>query len=299
MNDHQSDQEYLREKLALLGEPELPDSLSAESLFRRLDAGELSLPEEGPEKSPKVISWVPMVKRTLPIAACLALVLILYQGYEVGLARNFNSSGAAAPRMAQSSAMDAPAEAERTEDSSNQESAAVSSAPAAAAEVAPEEPEPSPRMKAYGDLSEGSPDTGGASFDKAPENEMMMDLPEEEIPLANPDIGSVTVTEEPSNPDTSGAGAADSETPAPIPLEELAPQMLEIATVYAPEEGLVPVLVWREWNDRDKTKVVFTVHYQAEGQEELSYVFYCGLREEGDALRLELASFRECPNGGH
>ena len=46
MNEH--DLEYLREKLALLGEPELPPALSAAALFQRMEEGSLSLPEEDP-----------------------------------------------------------------------------------------------------------------------------------------------------------------------------------------------------------------------------------------------------------
>ena len=48
MNEHETEQdlEFLREKLALLGEPELPPALSAAALFRRMDEGSLTLPEE-------------------------------------------------------------------------------------------------------------------------------------------------------------------------------------------------------------------------------------------------------------
>ncbi len=90
MNEH--DLEYLREKLALLGEPELPPALSAAALFQRMEEGSLSLPEEDPleetaasGKAPagespsqggKVISWKKVLRRGIPLAACLALVLM-------------------------------------------------------------------------------------------------------------------------------------------------------------------------------------------------------------------------------
>ena len=45
----QNDTERLKQKLALLGEPALPASLSAEALFRRMDEGRLTLPEREPE----------------------------------------------------------------------------------------------------------------------------------------------------------------------------------------------------------------------------------------------------------
>ena len=90
MNEH--DLEYLREKLALLGEPELPPALSAAALFQRMEEGSLSLPEEDPleetaaaGKAPagespsqggKVISWKKVLRRGIPLAACLALGLM-------------------------------------------------------------------------------------------------------------------------------------------------------------------------------------------------------------------------------
>ena len=45
----QNDTERLKQKLALLGEPALPASLSAEALFRRMDEGRLTLPDREPE----------------------------------------------------------------------------------------------------------------------------------------------------------------------------------------------------------------------------------------------------------
>ncbi len=77
----QNDTERLKQKLALLGEPALPASLSAEALFRRMDEGRLTLPEREPEEETrKVIPWAKVMKRGLPVAACFALVVALYQG---------------------------------------------------------------------------------------------------------------------------------------------------------------------------------------------------------------------------
>ena len=117
MNDHDMETEldlaYLREKLALLEEPELPSSLSAAALFQRMDEGTLALPEEEPgQETPadgdparedtsapapgeRVIAWKNLLKRGIPLAACLALVLVLYQGHEVGMAKNFTGDAAA------------------------------------------------------------------------------------------------------------------------------------------------------------------------------------------------------------
>ena len=60
----QNDTERLKQKLALLGEPALPASLSAEALFRRMDEGRLTLPEREPEEETrKVIPWAKVMKR--------------------------------------------------------------------------------------------------------------------------------------------------------------------------------------------------------------------------------------------
>lgn len=81
--------EKLKQKLELLGEPALPESLSAEALFRRMDSGELVLPDDPP--APKVIPWAKVLRRGVPIAACLAVVVFLAQG---GLWRMGSSGGA-------------------------------------------------------------------------------------------------------------------------------------------------------------------------------------------------------------
>lgn len=100
--------ERLKQKLELLGEPTLPDSLTAEELFRRMDSGELVLPEEievEAEAAPseKVIPWAKVLRRGLPIAACLALVVFIAQGrfWRMGSSGGANlTSNADAPQAA-------------------------------------------------------------------------------------------------------------------------------------------------------------------------------------------------------
>ena len=95
--------EKLKQKLELLGEPTLPDSLSAKALFRRMDSGELVLPdEEAPVSTQKVIPWAKVLRRGVPIAACLALVVLLSQG---GLWRMGSSGANLAGGAAQKSAV--------------------------------------------------------------------------------------------------------------------------------------------------------------------------------------------------
>ena len=89
----EKDLDFLREQLSRLDEPELPPSLTSAALFARMDEGALTLPEEEAAKAEKkVIPWGRVVRRWAPLAACLVLVMLLYQGREVGLARNFAAS---------------------------------------------------------------------------------------------------------------------------------------------------------------------------------------------------------------
>lgn len=101
--------ERLKEKLELLGEPTLPDSLTAGELFRRMDSGELVLPEEPEveaEAAPpeNVIPWAKILRRSVPIAACLALVVFISQGrfWRMGSSggANLTNGAAAAPQAA-------------------------------------------------------------------------------------------------------------------------------------------------------------------------------------------------------
>lgn len=102
----ENDLEFLKEQLSQLDEPELPPTLTAEALFARLDEGTLALPEEAPEEEENkaaVIPWGRIAKRWAPLAACLVLVLLLHQGYQVGMARNF-TNGTTAKQTADSAA---------------------------------------------------------------------------------------------------------------------------------------------------------------------------------------------------
>ena len=103
----QNDTERLKQKLALLGEPALPASLSAEALFRRMDEGRLTLPDREPEpeeETRKVIPWAKVMKRGLPVAACFALVVALYQGQRgmngAPAPADYTPAPAAAPKTA-------------------------------------------------------------------------------------------------------------------------------------------------------------------------------------------------------
>lgn len=101
----------LKEKLELLGEPTLPDRLSAEELFRRMDIGELTLPEaptqSGTPAIGRVIPWVNLARRGLPIAACLVGAVLISQSglWDMGLSGGANfSKNAAAPQSAPAAA---------------------------------------------------------------------------------------------------------------------------------------------------------------------------------------------------
>lgn len=103
----------LKEKLELLGEPALPDRLAAEELFRRMDSGELTLPEASAQSGTpaigRVIPWVNLARRGLPIAACLAVAVLLSQTrlWDKGLSGGANfSKNAAAPQSAPAAAAD-------------------------------------------------------------------------------------------------------------------------------------------------------------------------------------------------
>ena len=273
----EKDLEYLREQLSRLEEPELPPSLTAEALFARLDEGTLALPEEETHgEKGKVIPWRTIARRWAPLAACLALVLLLYRGYEVGLAKNF--ANGAAPQMAESydltasgapdpapdpaayapyneeaaeegeekslfrSAADAPMEAAEDSDllQKNAQNSVISSAPAA--------PAPSPS---------GRPDTGS---DKAPDDSLPAPEPAPDHGSSSggsssgkpnpptggggdshPDTGG---PDHPSNPDVGEAEPSrppdlgqDSGENGPSLYKRLKAQAEEIATWYTPDTG--------------------------------------------------------------
>lgn len=107
--------EKLKQKLELLSDVALPESLTAGELFRRMDSGELALPEEeAPVPAQKVIPWARVLRRGLPIAACLALVVLVSQSgmFRMGSSGGAKLSGAvsAAPPAAAAADQAAPAE---------------------------------------------------------------------------------------------------------------------------------------------------------------------------------------------
>ena len=304
MNEH--DLEYLREKLALLGEPELPPALSAAALFQRMEEGSLSLPEEdpleetaaageapageSPSQGGKVISWKKVLRRGIPLAACLALVLMVYQGREVGLAKNFGAANQPAPAahapeaacdeneessgeqkslLRSSKTEDAPAEGEE-----GQRPSALMASSASSASSAPVSPEPD----AGSDTAKQEKD---ASQD--PENAPTLNESDEEK-LLHPD--------QDLNPDI-GWGEADEEWERRT--SSLQAQALETASQYAPREGLTPVFRGSS-EEADSKKIEFFIIYcDQEGREVASNQFCFVLADETDPAnpRLELVSVQE------
>lgn len=309
MNEH--DLEYLREKLALLGEPELPPALSAAALFQRMEEGSLSLPEEdpleetaaageapageSPSQGGKVISWKKVLRRGIPLAACLALVLMVYQGREVGLAKNFGAANQPAPAahapeaacdeneessgeqkslLRSSKTEDAPAEGEEA-----QRPSALMASSASSASSAPVSPEPdagSGTAKQEKDASQ------------EPENAPTLNESEEEERL-HPDSEEVDMD---LNPDI-GWGEADEEWERRT--SSLQAQALETASQYAPREGLTPVFRGSS-EEADSKKIEFFIIYcDQEGREVASNQFCFVLADETDPAnpRLELVSVQE------
>lgn len=285
------DTEKLKQKLELLGEPPLPASLSAEELFRRMDSGELTLPEEEPAAPAKVIPWARVMKRTLPVAACLALVLLLYQGQQTVFAKNFSGGAnlaagqtapaAAAPAPSSSAAADVP------------EIAMYSEEPAEAdlADAAPEETEPAPALSPSPRMSPAAGETEGTN--DSPETPAE---PEKDARMYNPgatngepkqkaeDVTGGSSTDDAATEDAAedlnpDIGWEAEDDPPPIfTFRELEPSMLAIAAENAPGEGLAPVISWYSWNNRQKDKFVFTARYQdPDGREAGVLTFYCHL----------------------
>lgn len=364
MNEHETEQdlEFLREKLALLGEPELPPALSAAALFRRMDEGSLALPEEetpeetflaaweGPdgEEAPeealpaagkaagedteaaappagKVIPWRKALRRGIPLAACLALVLLVYQGREVGLAKNFSGASPAAsaapssaaavydaePESAKENApllrsyQSADAPVETPEEGQDQSAATASGAPA---------PAPAPASAAQNSATEKSaadapaddanPDTNGTTGSDGQTSENP-DVGGGEMAPTHPDSGGLETEpmhpddEEPEgNPDL-GWGDPEEEAKADQRDQFIEDQAMAVAARYAPKEGLTPKWygIYQSWNESfDQAEVNFLIHYyDQEGQKVASYSFNFILTEGDDPLKphLEFVSCEE------
>ncbi len=301
MNEH--DLEYLREKLALLGEPELPPALSAAALFQRMEEGSLSLPEEdpleetaaageepageSPSQGGKVISWKKVLRRGIPLAACLALVLMVYQGREVGLAKNFGAANQPAPAAhAPEAACD-----EDKESSGEQKSLLRSSK----TEDAPAEGEEAQRPSALMASSASSapvssaPDAGS---DTTKQEKDASQEPENAPTLNESDEEKLLHPDQDLNPDI-GWGEADEEWERRT--SSLQAQALETASQYAPREGLTPVFRGSS-EEADSKKIEFFIIYcDQEGREVAANQFCFVLADETDPAnpRLELVSVQE------
>jgi hypothetical protein len=301
MNEH--DLEYLREKLALLGEPELPPALSAAALFQRMEEGSLSLPEEdpleetaaageepageSPSQGGKVISWKKVLRRGIPLAACLALVLMVYQGREVGLAKNFGAANQPAPAAhAPEAAYD-----EDKESSGEQKSLLRSSKTEDAPAEGEEGQRPSALMASSASSAPVSPEPDAGS-DTAKQEKDAGQEPENAPTLNESDEEKLLHPDQDLNPDI-GWGEADEEWERRT--SSLQAQALETASQYAPREGLTPVFRGSS-EEADSKKIEFFIIYcDQEGREVAANQFCFVLADETDPAnpRLELVSVQE------
>ena len=304
MNEH--DLEYLREKLALLGEPELPPALSAAALFQRMEEGSISLPEEDPleetaaaGKAPagespsqggKVISWKKVLRRGIPLAACLALVLMVYQGREVGLAKNFGAANQPAP------AAHAPeAACDENEESSGEQKSLLRSSKTEDAPAEGEEAQrPSPLMASSASSASSAPVSPepDAGSDTAKQEKDAGQEPENAPTLNESDEEKLLHPDQDLNPDI-GWGEADEEWERRT--SSLQAQALETASQYAPREGLTPVFRGSS-EEADSKKIEFFIIYcDQEGREVAANQFCFVLADETDPAnpRLELVSVQE------
>ncbi len=332
MDEMEKDLAFLKEQLSQLEEPELPPTLTARALFARLDEGTLTLPEEeaAPEKeeqkqAPAVIPWGKIAKRWAPLAACLAIVLLLHQGYQVGLARNFTAQNAAPtaqePRdtaqepaaysmdsvegsseekaVLRSSAKDAPAET-GGDDSLKAENGLISSAappapePALTPELAPEETK---KEEVTGSAADGdsSSDSEDSESDSNPPTggggvEDGADPDPEPGWDMHPDTGG---GDEPVNPDF---GVGDSGEEGPSLYKQLKGQMEEIAAGNSPDESFISDLGTSFWPDDGQT-LEFTARYWEDMGEKrvlrARRTFYCKIHQAEEGLWLELLYFEE------
>lgn len=186
--------ERLKEKLELLGEPALPDSLTAEELFRRIDCGELVLPEETEVEaeaapSDNVIPWAKILRRGVPIAACLALVVFIAQGkiWKMGSSGGNFSGNAAAPQAA--------AAADQSELTNGSDGAPMESY---SLDDEAETPEPF-RSIAIEEDDQEAETTKGAAADDIAEEDVFDDIAEEDAADA-----VASAEHEPLRPDTGG-----------------------------------------------------------------------------------------------
>ncbi|MCI9510685.1 MAG: hypothetical protein HFF10_13260 [Angelakisella sp.] len=291
----EKDLDFLREQLSRLDEPELPPSLTSAALFARMDEGALTLPEEEAAKAEKkVIPWGRVVRRWAPLAACLVLVLLLYQGREVGLARNFAASQSLTESAAgdsqvpeiiayslpEDSAADAGGEmpplrrapelaADSAENSGEVQKSAVTAAPPA--------PEPgfAPPASGLPEAEEGSGSDGGSGDRPNPPTGG------EE----HPDTGS------PPEPSLPPSFDGDSGEEGPSLYKRLKAQMEEIAAQYKPDASLSSRTVSMATDNEGR--LVFTAWYSNEDREvQAKARFYCWYYEGKGEAWLEMETYK-------
>lgn len=287
--------ERLKRKLELLGEPALPEGLTAEALFRRIDSGELALPPEeeapaqpGTEPAPKVIPWAKVLRRGVPIAACLALVVYLSQGglWRMGSSGGSFTGNAAAPQAAAAADQAAPLEQYSLDAENNA--------------GAPEEPDPGPRAiaidndngveEADEDTADAAPSDGAIARAENSDEKSVDTVADAEDPdNANPDSGPVV------NPEIGIAGAEGSSRKEYFDYE---PQVDEIcAQLYLYDErltGLTPVAYGYGVNPGE-TLLDIPCHFENDAGEEVAWRFIlCSITPEGDGTySLTLLDFIE------
>lgn len=294
----EKDLDFLREQLSRLDEPELPPSLTSAALFARLDEGALTLPEEEAAKAEKkVIPWGRVVRRWAPLAACLVLVLLLYQGREVGLARNF----AASQSLTESAAGD----------SQVPEIIAYSLPEDSAADAGGEMPKESPLRRApelAADSAENSGEVQKSAVTAAPPApEPSLAPPASGLPEAEEDSGSDGGSGDRPNPPTGGEEHPDTGSPpepslppsfdgdsgeeGPSLYKRLKAQMEEIAAQYKPDASLSSRTVSMETDDEGR--LVFTAWYSNEDREvQAKARFYCWYYEGKGEVWLEMETYK-------
>lgn len=288
----------LKEKLELLGEPALPAGLSAEALFRRMDEGSLALPAEEPEQdAPKVIPWARVTKRALPVAACLALVLILYQGQQTALAKNFSNSTTSSAAQVPAPAAAAPESVIQENADENRELAAYDDSEGAS----PSSAAIAPR------LANGSMTDIPQKAEAAPAPQMEEKAAEQTAPADG--AGDTRKKERESESfDRATGGENDTGDAAPafsdgwrtgpeysLRVRETESQMKEIAQSYCPREGLIPCCFARVWSAEDDW-VEFEVKYRNEkGETVTAFRFACDADwpEGSEVPRLGMTSCEE------
>ena len=260
----QNDTERLKQKLALLGEPALPASLSAEALFRRMDEGRLTLLDREPEpeeETRKVIPWAKGMKRGLPVAACFALVVALYQGQRGmnGAPADYTPAPAAAPETADDAQPFAHSGGETPSEEDGDNSGLVTF------RMIPEAQE-------------------GAQPDLAPEDT------QQKISSSAPSQAADETAPAPVPDDGWRTGPEYS-----LSTREAESQMRQMAQNNAPGSGLTPYCFSRLWSPEDDW-VEFEVKYRdEEGEVKAAARFTCEAEwpQDSEAPRLSMVSYDE------